>query len=195
MVAKGVQRAATTTDGNIRRERQAETAKQQQAEQVRLDARVKACRRSGQRDRAAPDMGPLWDLRRAFSVSFNLGIKLVSRKWRSTREAASCCQPVRHPTGSSSGGVGGRAPAARAGQDGGSNPITPVKFRRQSLASTKETGPTPVTEASTKDSAIARCLILTMGRVSAQLPAARPHPGSLLHVITHDLLGHPNPCP
>ena len=49
-------------------------------------------------------------------MSFNLGIKLVSRKWRSTREAASCCQPVRHPPGSSNGGGGGRAPAARAGQ-------------------------------------------------------------------------------
>ena len=48
VVAKGVQRAATTIDGNTRRERQAETAKQQQAEQVRLDARVKARWRSGQ---------------------------------------------------------------------------------------------------------------------------------------------------
>ena len=38
-------------------------------------------------------------------MSCILGIKLVSRKWRSTREAASCCQPVRHPPGSPNGGV------------------------------------------------------------------------------------------
>ena len=37
------QRAATTTDGNTRKEKQAETAKQQEAEQVRLDARAEAC--------------------------------------------------------------------------------------------------------------------------------------------------------
>ncbi len=53
-MAKGVQRAATTTDGNTRRERQAETAKQQQAEQVRLDARVKHV---GAVDRAATGHG------------------------------------------------------------------------------------------------------------------------------------------
>ena len=43
---KESQGAATTTDGNTRWERQAETAKQQQAEKMRLDARVQARRRS-----------------------------------------------------------------------------------------------------------------------------------------------------
>ena len=52
-------------------------------------------------------------------------------------------------------------------QDGGSNPMTPVKLRRQSSAATKETGPTPVSKTSTNASAIARCLDLTMGKVSA----------------------------
>ena len=93
MVAKGVQRAVTATDGNTRRERQAETAKQQQAEQVRLDASVKARWRSGQ---SSTGHGTA------------LRPQLVSRKWRSTREAASCCQPVRHPPGSSNGGGGAR---------------------------------------------------------------------------------------
>ena len=47
-------------------------------------------------------------------VSLNLVINSASPNRRSTRDAASCCQPVRHPSGSSSGDGGGRAPFARS---------------------------------------------------------------------------------
>ena len=113
MVARGVQRAATTTDENTRRERWAETAKQQQAEQVRLDASVKARWRSGQSSTGQWDRsetsGEPSQCRSAWASSWCHG------KWRSTREAASCCQPVRHPPGSSNGGGGGRGTSNQSG--------------------------------------------------------------------------------
>ena len=79
----------------------------------------------GVADNAAPENGPLCDLKRAFSLSLNTGINVCSLWWRSTLDAASCCHPVREEPGSNSSGNGGRAPCKTACQEGGSKPMTP----------------------------------------------------------------------
>ena len=92
MVAKGVQRAATTTDGNTRRERQAETAKQQQAEQVRLDASVKARWRSGQ-----SSTGHGTALRPEESLQPGHQAGSGARPWKRLRVANPCAIRQGHP--------------------------------------------------------------------------------------------------
>ena len=59
-------------------------------------------------ENATPARGPLCDLNNACSWSAKRGINLPL-KWRSMRDAASCCQPCRTPPGSkSSGSLSGR---------------------------------------------------------------------------------------
>ena len=93
MVAKGVQRAATTTDGNTRREGQAETAKQQQAEQVRLNARVETTA-----------LRPKENLLSVVQPGHQAG----AQKWRSTRECARGAGTKKKRSGTKNGGQTGQ---------------------------------------------------------------------------------------
>ena len=77
-------------------------------------------------DNATPAPLPLWDLKSALFPSVKTGRTLRSLNWRSTRDDASCCQPLLSASNSkSSRGGGGRAPRARADHEGGSKPPTP----------------------------------------------------------------------
>ena len=92
----------------------------------------------GVADNAAPENGPLCDLKRAFSLSLNTGINVCSLWWRSTLEAASCCHPVRQEPGSNS--MEGAAPCKTACQEGGSKPMTPDNSSRAEWAATRDGG-------------------------------------------------------
>ena len=50
--------------------------------------RIRVGKHDGVADNAAPENGPLCDLKRAFSLSLNTGINVCSLWWRSTLEAA-----------------------------------------------------------------------------------------------------------
>ena len=167
MVAKGVQRATTTTDGNTRRERQAETAKQQQTEQVRLDARVKARWRSGQSSTGhGTALRPEESLLSVVQPGHQAGVTEVALD-----PGSGFVLPTRAP---SARVIQRRWGWARTSNQSGPRwwfkphharqiPTTILCFDQGNWTHT------PVTKASTKESAIARCLVLTMGRVSAQL--------------------------
>ena len=85
--------------------------------------------------RAIPAMGPLCERSKACSCSAMRSINQM-RNWRSTRDAASCCQPRLAPGSNSSASWVG--PFARASHVGGSKPSTPVNSLAALDAACKE---------------------------------------------------------
>ena len=93
----------------------------------------------GVADKAIPAPRPLWDRISSRSLSDKEGNNSAERNWPSTLLAASCCQPCLWLPGSWSSGLRGRGrrPAARADQDGTSNPSVPSNSAGALLADSK----------------------------------------------------------
>ena len=123
MMAKRIERTATTTLTYGERERE-----RRWRNKIILNrcGSMRVEKLDGLAVRAIPAMGPLCERSKACSCSTMRSINR-QRNWRSTRDAASCCQPRLAPGSNSSAScVGGRKPFARASHVGGSKPSTPV---------------------------------------------------------------------